>query len=265
MASLRGFLLFAASGVPVFCFASSVLAQTNQSPTELERRFARHYAERPPVQFEIAENGERGPRIIITNLQQYPLTAYVVQTVPKSADEAAQTIVCDALTRVMLLAPIPRGLSHVLTVPRRVGGPAPDATLAAAVWDDGSTYGPDDLLLRISNGRSAFADNDDRALALLQTGLDKNWSAREYLAAAESLQSQTRQATTGASAAELSLWAQSDLPIRTITIDMQRLADENGPATASAQGLLTYLTQQRDALRRALSGSTVSANQRSNQ
>jgi hypothetical protein len=246
MATLRGFLLFAASGLPLLCFASPIQAQTKQSPTELERRFARHYNERPPVQFEVEENGEHGPRIIITNLQQNPLTAYVVQTVPKSADEAAQTVVCDALTR-------------------RVGGPVPGATLGAAVWEDGSTYGRDDLLLRISNDRSAFADNDDRALALLQTGLDKNWSAREYIAAVESLQSQMRQAAAGAPAKELILSAQSDLPVRTITYNMQRAADENGPATAVAQGLLALLTQQRDSLRRALSGSTVSANQGSNE
>lgn len=264
MATLRDFLLFVAAGVPLLCFASPIQAQTNQSPAELERRFARHYKERPPVQFEVEENADHGPRIIITNLQQYPLTAYVVQTVPKSTDEATQTVVCDALTRVMLLAPIPRGLSHVLTVPRRVAEPAPGATLVAAVWEDGSTYGPDDLLVRISKGRSAFADNEDRALALLQTGLDKNWSAREYLAAVESLQSQMRQVTTGASAAELTLWVQSDLPVRTITLNMQRLADENGPATANAQSLLTLFTQQRDSLRRALSGSTVSANQGNN-
>lgn len=93
----------------------------------------------------------------------------------------------DALTRVGLPAPIPRGLSFVTGVPHLVGESVPDPVLAAAIWEDGSTYGPEDLLARISSNRSALADSYDRAIAMLQTGLDKNWTAAEYSAAAQHL------------------------------------------------------------------------------
>jgi len=165
---------------------------------ELERRFA------------------HGPRIIIRNLHQYPLTAFVVRTEPKSVDDVINTLVYDALTRVRLLAPIPRGMSSILGAPHQVGGPVTDANLAAAVWEDGSTYGPDNLLLRISSSRRELADSYDRAIAKLQTGLEKNWTAEEYLAAAPATFTAKIMARP---------W---------ITDNMQRAAQENRPAARVA-------------------------------
>jgi len=179
---------------------------------ELERRFA------------------HGPRIIIRNLHQYPLTAFVVRTEPKSVDDVINTLVYDALTRVRLLAPIPRGMSSILGAPHQVGGPVTDANLAAAVWEDGSTYGPDNLLLRISSSRRELADSYDRAIAKLQTGLEKNWTAEEYLAAAGPLKPLMK----AGKAATPATFTAKIVARPWITDNMQRAAQENRPAARVA-------------------------------
>jgi len=55
-----------------------------------------------------------------------------------------------------LFAPIPKGLSHKIGIPHIVGGLVPDAKLVAAVWEDGSTFGPGELLARISDSRKSW-------------------------------------------------------------------------------------------------------------
>ena len=136
MRTLRNLVLSAAAGTFLIYCPISVRAQTPH-----ERRFARHFPERPPALFEFAEGADHRPLIIITNLHQFALTAYVVQTEPKSANDRSQTLFHDALTRMGgLFAPIPKGLCHKIGIPHIVGGLVPDAKLVAAVWEDGSTW-----------------------------------------------------------------------------------------------------------------------------
>jgi hypothetical protein len=130
--------------------------------------------------------------------------------------------------------------------------------LAAAVWEDGSTYGPDELLVRISKTRSALADSYDRAITMLQSGLDKNWTAADYSAAAQQLRSPldpTLSAVPEASVAGAT-------PIRTIALNMDRIARQQRSAkilNAVVRTLLTHFTEERDALRQALAGSSPAA------
>ncbi|PYU58489.1 MAG: hypothetical protein DMG55_16620 [Acidobacteria bacterium] len=121
-------------------------------------------------------------------------------------------------------------MSSILGAPHQVGGPVSDANLAAAVWEDGLTYGPDNLLLRISSSRRELADSYDRAIAELQTGLEKNWTAEEYLAAAQPLKPprDARKAATPAT------FTAQTTPSHTITASMQRAAQENRPAARVA-------------------------------
>jgi len=236
--------------------AVPIPAQTVHHARELERRFVQHYAEKPPVRFEVEEHGEYGPRIIIT-IHQYPLTAFVVRTEPKSVDDAINTLVYDALAQVGLLAPIPRGMSSILGAPHQVGGSVSDANLAAAVGEDGSTYGPDNLLLRISSRSRELADSYDRAIAELQTGLEKNWTAEEYLAAAQPL----KPPMEAEKAATPATFTAKIMPSHRITDNMQRAAQENRPAAFLARAVLQSFTQQRDSPRQSLGGSIASAHQ----
>jgi hypothetical protein len=180
-------ILSVAAGVSLLSSVSPISAQATQDPTELARRIVRHFPEKPPVQFEILQTPDHQPRMVITNLHQYPLTAFIVRTDPTAPNSITNTLMFDALTHTGLLAPISRGLSLVIGVPHAVGLSVPDPVLAAVVWEDGSTYGPDELLVRIPKARSALADSYDRAIAMLQSGLDKNWTAAEYSAAARQL------------------------------------------------------------------------------
>jgi hypothetical protein len=261
--TLVGFLLSLVLALPL-------PAQAPREPTELERRVARHFSERPPVLFEFVAAAVRGPFIIITNSYQFALTAYVVQTEPKSGDDSPQTLICDALTRVCGLAPIPRGLSHKMSVPHLVGGLVPDAKLAAVVWEDGSTFGPDELLVRIQNNRTALADSYDRAVITLQTGLDKNWTPAEYLTAARQLQP-SMPASTAATPEEArpigEKFSAATLPGYTIKTNMEHAVQhDRSPAQVArlAQSLLKEFMQARDSLRVALGGQIASASQTSN-
>jgi hypothetical protein len=267
MRTLRYLVL---SAVCLLYCPKPIPAQTAHEPTDLDHRFARHFPEKPPLQFEMEENAERAPRIIISNSYQFPLTAYVVQTEPRSANDTAQTLTCDALTRIGLLAPIPRGLSHLMGVPHVVGGVVPDAKLVAAVWEDGSTFGPDELLSRISSSRSAMADSYDLAIVALQTGLEKNWSVQEYLAAAQQLKPpmplQPPAAVEEAMAISQKHIA-ANLPGHTITVNMQHAVQSGrSPARVAklAQILVKDFEQSRDSLRGALGGSAASADQTKN-
>lgn len=265
MRTLRKIVLSLPAPILLLCFAARVPAQAVRDPVELERRFARHFPEKPPVVFEFTEGVDHQSQII-TNLHQYSLTAYAVQTGTATAapSNIMNIFIHDALTHTGLLAPISRGLSHVITLPRGADGPVPNAKLMAAVWEDGSTYGPDELLARISNNRKALADSYDHAIDALQTGLDKNWSAEQYVDAARQLEPpMPPQMTTveEAKSASEKLTAQG-MPSHTITVNMQRAAQEDLSAkrvAILARALLKEFTQSRDVLRRALTGSTASA------
>ncbi len=257
MRTLRHFVLPAVTGTLLLLCAAPIPAQAPHEPTDLERRLARHFPERPPVQLEFAEDAEHRPLLIITNSYQFSLTAYAVQIGQKSASERPQTLIFDALTRVGLLATVPKGLSHKIGVPHIVGGPVPDAKLVAAVWEDGSTFGPDELLARITDSRRALADSYDRAIATLQNGLDKNWTAEEYLTASQQLKPPMppQMATVeDAQAASERLTAQT-MPSHTITDNMQHAVQRDGSSARGAKlarVLLKNFEQSRDALRQAL-------------
>jgi hypothetical protein len=263
MRTCAKFVFFITAGVSLLLTVSPISAQTTQDSTEMGRRLARHFPEKPPMQFEILQTADHQPRMVITNLHQYPLTAFIVRTDPTTPDSVTNTLVFDALTHMGLLAPIPRGLSLVMGIPHPVGLSAPDPVLAAAVWEDGSTYGPDELLARMPRARTALADSYDRAIAMLATGLDKNWTAAQYSAAARQLRlpiDRARPVIPESTVADGN-------PLFNITVNMDRMARDNRPARvvdSMARSLLALFTQERDALRQVLAETTPALDQPKN-
>jgi len=258
MRTLQRLVLSAIAAAFLLFFAAPIPAQILREPTDMDRRFARHFPERPPLLFESVEDAEHRPLIIITNSHQFSLTAYVVQTEPKSADDRPQTLIHDALTHMGgLFAPIPKGLSHKTGIPHIVGGLVPDAKLVAAVWEDGSTFGPDELLARISDIRKTMADSYDLAIAALQTGLDKNWTAQEYLVAAQKLKPTMppQMATLEEAMAASDKLIPPGIPSLHITTNMQSKSS-SAEAARMAQILLKSFQQSCGALRKALGGTT---------
>jgi hypothetical protein len=116
MRTLPQLALLTAARFWLLCVAP-IQAQTPHEPTDLERHLARHFPETPPVQLEFAKDAEYRPLLIITNSYQFSLTAYAVQIGPKSANDRPQTLIYDALTRVGLLATVPKGLATRLVCP----------------------------------------------------------------------------------------------------------------------------------------------------
>jgi hypothetical protein len=115
------------------------------------------------------------------------------------------------------------------------------------------------LLARITDSRKALADSYDLAIAALQTGLDKNWTAEEYLTAAQRLKSpmppQQMPTVEEAQAVSQKLLAQG-IPSRIIMDNMQHVVQHDPRAAQLAQILLKNFEQSRDALRKALGGTT---------
>jgi hypothetical protein len=261
MRTLRRFVLSATAGASLILWSTPLSAQTEHESTNLERRFARHFSEQPPVSFELVESADHRPFIVITNLLQYPLTAYVVQTEPKSAADRPQTLIHDALMRMDLIAPVPRGLSHKIGVPQ-VGELVPGVKLVAAVWEDGSTFGPDELLARISASRKAMADSYDLAIATLKTGLAKNWTAEEYLIAAQQLKTPMpakQMATRDEAIAASEKFVPQPILSYTITSNMQQAIEHDRSPTRVAklvENLLKNFEQSRNALHQALIGTS---------
>jgi hypothetical protein len=147
---------------------------------------ARQFSNRPPLDFETELDRKAGPRFILTNVYSSPLTAYVVQF-PKSEEKSAHVsglMIQDALTREGMLSPVPRGLSLIGGVGHIVGGPIPQPSLVAAVWEDGSTYGPADVIEKVLAIRRAVLDAHNEAIKLLESGLAQHWNQYQYGTAA---------------------------------------------------------------------------------
>jgi hypothetical protein len=161
-------------------------AQEQPSRTDLARKFARHFDDRPPVIFELETAGDHAGRILITNTNQYPLTALAIELSGEPGSKfLPQTQLYDAFTRSQLLAPVPRGLTFTAFAGHVVGAPIPNARLAAAIWEDGSTFGSENLLNQLLESRRATLSAFDLVLSILQTGIDSGWTAAQFLSALE--------------------------------------------------------------------------------
>jgi len=177
-----------------FAIATAVLAGTSgwlpaqdqPDQARLALKFARHFEDRPPVTFELEATGDHPGRILVTNALQYPLTAIAIEIASEEGSKLpAQTHIYDALTRSQLSAPIARGLTFVTYVGHTAGKTIPNAIITAAIWEDGSTYGPSDVLNLILEGRRNTLAAFDRTLSILQSGIDADWTSSRYLTALE--------------------------------------------------------------------------------
>jgi hypothetical protein len=180
------FIRFVLAAIVLAATSVSLNAQDQSSSTELAKKFARHFEDRPPLMFEVETEGAHAGRILVTNLSQYPLTAIAIEIAKDPESELPSQInICDSLTRSQLLAPIPRGLSFVTFAGHVVGGPIPNASLVAAIWEDGSTFGSKDLLNQLLENRRATLTAIDRVLSILQSGVGGSWNRAQYLSALE--------------------------------------------------------------------------------
>jgi hypothetical protein len=209
-----------------------------------------------PLHFEVELDRKNGPRTILTNLHSAPLTAYVEQIMPVPSQQpqhiGAGFRVVDALLRSGLLSPVPRGLSVIGSVEHIIGEPYPQVTLVAAVWEDGSTYGLDELVQRVLTARRASLEELQHAILLLQTGLKQGWIQQQYLTAVKTRKDEPCVASKSSEQARR-VCLEARVVYDTITLNLQRDANDD-PASLEklVKQVLEILVQRRDTLRASL-------------
>jgi hypothetical protein len=138
--------------------------------------------EQPRFQIEIHATGERGPTYTVTNLSGKRVSACVLEISSSSQRAGKSKTVWDALIQGQ--PPIEPGASISQYLSHVVGGPLPDKVeVIAVVWVDGETFGQPVWLNIILKNRAMRASEYEDAAAILQQGLDQNWSSKQYLQA----------------------------------------------------------------------------------
>ena len=143
---------------------------------------ARQSSGQPNFRVEIHSLTEHGPQIVLTNLSEEPLTACYLETSFWKEDRKPSGMVWDVFLQHQ--SPLAKDVDVSLPLGHVVGQPYPDKVeVAAAVWADGTTFGPSDHLRRILSNRAYRAHSLDRIISLLQTGIQQDWTRDQYLTA----------------------------------------------------------------------------------
>ncbi len=238
-------LRLALGGASLAGTAGPILAQAEPSPADLARKFARHFDDRPPVRFELETSGDHPGRILITNTHQYPLTALAIEFSSEPGSKfLTQTLPYDALTRSQLLAPVPTGLTFVAFAGHMEGKPIPNTRLAAAIWEDGSTFGSESALNQLLESRRATLSAIDRVLSILQTGIETGWAAAQFLNALDLPRAPNLTPVT-LEQAQLQTAGSAVFMSAKLTI---RSSADNGRLDHGVKALQKNLRQQRDLL-----------------
>lgn len=158
--------LFALNVTTLFC-----LAVNGQSAV----------AEQPKFQIEIHVSDPRTPSYTVTNLTGRTVTACVVR-LSSSIEKGASHTMWDALLQDV--RPIEPNASFSQYAGHRVGGPLPDRVeIVAGVWSDGESFGDSEWVKMILKNRETLAGAYEQASALLQQGLEQNWTRDQYVQA----------------------------------------------------------------------------------
>lgn len=141
----------------------------------------------PPFHVEVERNRKDGTRFILTNQYQEPLTAYVEEITPvpdgRQGGMEHRFHLVDALIRNgELMWPIPENLSTMHYVSHNQGREDAQPGIAAVVWEDGLTYGSQELIQKVVSRRRSSSVYHQHAIDLLQTGLKQGWDANRFVA-----------------------------------------------------------------------------------
>lgn len=137
----------------------------------------------PGFQIEIHATGEKGPTYTVTNLSGKRVSACVLEISSSSSQSVRKsTKIWDALLEGQ--PPIEPGASISQYLFHLVGRPLPDKVeVIAGVWGDGGTFGQPVWVNNILKVRVKRASEYEDAAAILQKGLDQNWTSDQYLQA----------------------------------------------------------------------------------
>lgn len=136
-------------------------------------------AEGAKFRVEIHPAAGNRPTCTLTNLSGKPLWAVVFEISSSSQPARKSTRVWDALLESH--PPIEPGADFSRSLSEFAFMPLPDhVKVIAAVWTDGETFGAPASVNLILNVRAAHAAEYEDAAAILQQGLNRNWTRDQY-------------------------------------------------------------------------------------
>ena len=135
--------------------------------------------ERARFHVEIQATGEKGPSLTVTNRTGKTVTACVFEvSYPLPGRRNAKIAWDELLQGGSVIEP---GATVVRPSFLFAGGPIPDKVeIIAGVWAGGGTFGEPELANNILKSRAMRASDYGQTAALLQQGLDRNWTREEY-------------------------------------------------------------------------------------
>ncbi len=132
--------------------------------------------EQPGFRMRISATGEKDTTYAVTNLSGKRVSACVLEISSSSQRARKSRTVWDALLQGE--PPIQPGASISQYLPHVVGSPLPDKVeVIAGVWADGGTFGQPVWVNIILKTRAKRASEYEDAAAILQQGLDQNWTS----------------------------------------------------------------------------------------
>jgi hypothetical protein len=135
--------------------------------------------ERPEFRVDIHPDEKRRPICTVTNLSGKPVWALVLEISSSSQPARKAQKVWDML--LLSSHPIEPGAGSSQALSEFAFSPSPDRIkVIAAVWTDGETYGAPASVNLILNHRVARAAEYEDAAAILQQGLNQNWTREQY-------------------------------------------------------------------------------------
>ena len=135
--------------------------------------------QRPKFKIEIRATGEKGPGYAVTNLSAKTVTACVFELTYPSQGNRKSTPVWDALVQGVPPIEPGRTVFHPLLIVGRSVLPG-KVEVIAGLWADGESFGQPEWVNNILKTRALRASQYDDAAAILQQGLDQNWTRNQY-------------------------------------------------------------------------------------
>jgi hypothetical protein len=140
------------------------------------------FSNQPEIQVEIQTSNERDTRIVLTNLSNEPLTAFVLRISYLSENRKPEKMDWDVF--LLNTSPLAKNANVSFPLGHAPGVPfLGKVEVAAAVWARGTMFGPPGQLKYIFTNRAYRVRALDRVISLLQTGLQQQWTRNQYFAA----------------------------------------------------------------------------------
>jgi hypothetical protein len=147
----------------------------------------------PEFRIEIQASADESPKFSVTNLAAKTLTACTIEFSISTEARPQDQMNWDSLLqegrgpKLETQGPLEPGQTLTLFLPHSVGGPLPDKVeIIAGIWADGETFGQTAWVKLLVDRRTSVASAYEQAIALLQEGIEHNWTREQYLAALNS-------------------------------------------------------------------------------